>query len=103
MDAVKSIKSILNLEDDSYDSELSVYLELAQTEIIAWSFGKDSTLTELPTWTQPVQIMAVVSGWNQKGRGLYEQLFCQPLWSDQRCRFRSDSGKGHDTERGGWQ
>ena len=67
MDALTSIKSILGIEDDSCNSELSVYLELAQTEIIAWSFGKNSELTELPAWTQPVQIMAVVSGWNQKG------------------------------------
>lgn len=67
MDALTTVKTILGITDNSCDSELSVYLSMAQTEIIAWTFGGNAQMTEIPEWTQPVQVMAVVTAWNQKG------------------------------------
>lgn len=56
------IQAILGTTED-----ISVYLNLAQQELLCWVFGKDTELTELPTWLEPVCIMAVVTGFNQNG------------------------------------
>lgn len=64
MSVLENVKAILNI-DDSEDEKLGVYLNMAKTEILAWSF--DNTEIELPLWCEPIQVMAVVSGYNQQG------------------------------------
>lgn len=49
------------------DVDVSVYLSLAQAEVLSWVYGKDHQLEELPAWLEPVTIMAVVVGFNQSG------------------------------------
>ena len=59
----EQIKAILG--DENLD--VSVYLDLAQTELLSWCYGKNTTLTEVPTWLQTVCVMAVVTAFNQSG------------------------------------
>lgn len=58
----EKIKAILGTEED-----VSVYLDLAQTELISWVYGKNSTLEELPSWLEPICVMAVVTAFTQSG------------------------------------
>lgn len=58
----EKIKTILGTDED-----VSVYLDLAVKELISWVYGKNSTLTELPTWLEPVCVMAVVTALTQSG------------------------------------
>ncbi len=67
MAAIDKAKSILGFTDTEHDEELSVYLELAEQELLVWTYGKSSSLTELPSWLEPIQVMAVVTGYNQQG------------------------------------
>lgn len=67
MAALNTVKSILGFTDDSHDTELSVYLDMAEQELISWTYGKSSDLTALPSWLEPIQVMAVVTAWNQIG------------------------------------
>lgn len=67
MAAIDKAKSILGFTDTEHDDELSVYLELAEKELLVWTYGKSSSLTELPSWLEPIQVMAVVTAWNQRG------------------------------------
>lgn len=64
---IDNVKSILGFTDDSHDAELSVYLDMAEKELLTWTYGKDNTQTELPSWLEPIQVMAVVTGFNQRG------------------------------------
>lgn len=64
MNVLESVKAILNI-GDSEDTTLEVYLEMAKQEICAWVFGAE--LETLPSWVEPIQVMAVVTGWNQRG------------------------------------
>ena len=67
MAALDSVKSILGFTDDTHDDELSVYLGMAEAELLTWTYGKETELTELPSWLEPIQVMAVVTAWNQRG------------------------------------
>ena len=67
MAAIDKTKSILGFTDTEHDNELSVYLELAEQELLVWTYGKSSSLIELPSWLEPIQVMAVVTAWNQRG------------------------------------
>ncbi len=58
----EKVKAILNTDED-----VSVYLDLAKQELITWCYGKNSELTELPSWLEPVCVMAVVTAFTQKG------------------------------------
>lgn len=49
------------------DIDVSVYLSLAQTELLAWVYGKNHTLEEVPDWLKTVCVMAVVTAFNQSG------------------------------------
>ena len=64
---IETVKTLIGLNSESADAEIQVYLDLAEQEILTWTFGKDTMLTETPSWLEPVQIMAVVVGFNQKG------------------------------------
>lgn len=67
MAAVNDVKAILGFTDDSHDAELSVYLSLAEQELLTWTYGKSPEVTDLPSWLEPIQVMAVVTAWNQQG------------------------------------
>lgn len=67
MAALNDVKAILGFTDDTHDAELSVYLDMAEKELLIWVYGKDTDLESLPSWLEPIQVMAVVTGYNQKG------------------------------------
>lgn len=67
MAALDKVKNILGFTDTEHDSELSVYLELAEQELLVWTYGKNSSFTALPSWLEPIQVMAVVTAYNQRG------------------------------------
>ena len=67
MDALNTVKTIMKITDNSLDADLSVYLNLANAELLNWTYGENTTLTEIPDWLVPIQIMAVVTGYNQQG------------------------------------
>lgn len=67
MAALDKVKNILGFTDTEHDAELSVYLELAEQELLTWTYGKNSSFTALPSWLEPIQVMAVVTAYNQRG------------------------------------
>ena len=64
---IDKIKLMLSSSITPSDDVLNVYLGLAQDEILAWTFGRDTELTAVPTWLEPIQIMAVIVGINGNG------------------------------------
>lgn len=66
MSALEQVKAILGTNKPS-DEVLSVYLDMATQELLVWVYGKDTELTTLPSWLEPIQVMAVVTGVNQRG------------------------------------
>ena len=64
---IETIKTLIGWNSDNADSEIQVYLDLAEQEILTWTFGKNNALMQIPNWLEPIQIMAVVVGFNQKG------------------------------------
>lgn len=64
---IDTIKTLICWDSESADAEIQVYLNLAEQELLTWTFGKNTSLSEIPSWLEPVQIMAVVVGYNQKG------------------------------------
>lgn len=67
MATLDKVKSILGFTDDTHDAELSVYLDMAEQELLTWTYGKNSSFTDLPSWLEPIQVMAVVTAYNQRG------------------------------------
>ena len=63
---LNKINAILSTTDVS-DEVLEVYLDMATNEILIWTFGRDTELTDIPTWLEPIAIMAVVVGVNGNG------------------------------------
>ena len=63
---LNKIKAILSAMDIS-DEVLAVYLDMAKNEILIWTFGRDTELTDIPMWLEPIAIMAVVIGVNGNG------------------------------------
>lgn len=63
---INKIKAILSTMDVG-DEVLAVYLDMAKNEILIWTYGKDTELTALPSWLEPIAIMAVVIGVNGNG------------------------------------
>ena len=57
MAALDKVKNILGFTDTEHDAELSVYLELAEQELLVWTYGKNSSFTDLPSWLEPIQVM----------------------------------------------
>lgn len=64
---INTVKTLISWNSAKADEEIQVYLDLAEKELLTWTFGKDTSLTAIPSWLEPVQIMAVVVGYNQKG------------------------------------
>lgn len=62
---LENVKKILGITDTTEDAALEVYLNMAKTELLAWTMG--DTALELPSWLEPIQVMAVVTGYNQQG------------------------------------
>lgn len=68
MDALTTVKAILSPMDyKPSDDVLNVYLDMAKEEILVWTFGRDTELSEVPGWLVPIQTMAVVVGINGIG------------------------------------
>lgn len=63
---LNKIKAILSTTDIS-DEVLAVYLDMAKNEILIWTYGRDTELTDIPMWLEPIAIMAVVIGVNGNG------------------------------------
>lgn len=63
---LNKIKAILSTTDVG-DEVLEVYLDMATNEILIWTFGRDTELTDIPMWLEPIAIMAVVIGVNGNG------------------------------------
>lgn len=63
---LNKIKAILSTTDVG-DEVLEVYLDMAKNEILIWTFGRDTELTDIPMWLEPIAIMAVVIGVNGNG------------------------------------
>lgn len=63
---LNKIKAILSATDAD-DEVLEVYLDMAKNEILIWTFGRDTELTDIPSWLEPIAIMAVVIGVNGNG------------------------------------
>lgn len=64
---VETVKTLIGWNGQGAENEIKVYLDLAEQELLTWTFGKNTELSEIPSWLEPVQIMAVVVGYNQKG------------------------------------
>lgn len=64
---INTVKTLISWNSAKADEEIQVYLDLAEQELLTWTFGKDTELVDVPSWLEPVQIMAVVVGYNQKG------------------------------------
>ena len=63
---LNKIKAILSTTDVA-DEVLEVYLDMAKNEILIWTYGRDTELTDVPMWLEPIAIMAVVVGVNGNG------------------------------------
>lgn len=64
------VKSLLNLDDDSEDDRISVYLRAAQNEIVGWRYSyseRYSTEMPIPEEYEMTQIYAVIAGYSQSG------------------------------------
>ena len=64
---IETVKTLIGWIGEGADDEIKVYLDLAEQEILTWTFGRSTSLSHIPSWLEPVQIMAVVVGYNQKG------------------------------------
>ena len=49
MSVLTNVKAILNITDDTQDALLGVFLNMAKTEILAWTFGKNTTKENIPS------------------------------------------------------
>lgn len=70
---VRVIKTLLDIpqEDTTLDNEISVYLDMAASEILNWMYinkpSRRSEVTAVPQRYEMVQLEAVTSGYNHKG------------------------------------
>ena len=67
MNALETVKAMISSSPEVPDEVLGVYLNMAQEEILYWTFGRDTELTEVQSWLVPIQTMAVVIGINGNG------------------------------------
>ena len=68
MNAFETVIMMLSsMADPPGDEAINVYLEMAKEEILNWTYGADTELTEVPSWLVPIQTMAVVVGINGNG------------------------------------
>ncbi len=67
---LEMLKTILDIpsSDSSEDSRLTVYLSIAEREIIGWRYSYSSqTVETVPAEYEMVQVFAVVAGYSQSG------------------------------------
>lgn len=64
---IDKIKALISFSPLPSDDVINVYLDMAKDEILFWTFGRDTELTEVPTWLEPIQMMSVVIGINGNG------------------------------------
>jgi len=67
---LEMLKTILDIpsSDSSEDSRLTVYLSVAEREIIGWRYSYSSqTVETVPAEYEMVQVFAVVAGYSQSG------------------------------------
>jgi hypothetical protein len=67
---LEMLKTILDIpsSDSSEDSRLTVYLSVAEREIIGWRYSYGSqTVETVPAEYEMVQVFAVVAGYSQSG------------------------------------
>ena len=69
MNAMDTVKAMISssMPEPVSDEVLEVYLDMAKEEILYWTFGRDTELTDVPAWLVPIQAMAVVVGINGIG------------------------------------
>ena len=68
MNATDMVNMMLSsMSDPPGEEAIAMYLEMAKEEILNWTYGKDTVLTEVPSWLVPIQTMAVVVGVNGNG------------------------------------
>lgn len=61
------VKLMLGDEPGLQDKVLTAYLKAAAKEIIAWRYGGNTTITEVPAEYEMTQVHAVVIGYSQRG------------------------------------
>lgn len=66
---ISKVKAILGIDGNSEDTLIGTYVDLAESEILAWMYnGKTpTTVTTVPTKYETTQIMSVVSGYTIRG------------------------------------
>lgn len=63
-----NVKSVLGLTNTTQDTQLSAYLSLAKSEILAWMYPTiPDDVTDVPSKYEVTQVMAVVAGYNLQG------------------------------------
>ena len=63
-----TVKTILDISDNTKDELLTTYLDMAKREILAWRYADGADAPEdVPAEYEPVQIQAVVNGYTQSG------------------------------------
>ena len=69
-DKLAKVKAVLNIANDSLDTTLTAYLDIASREIISWRYSlapSETVPTEVPVEYEMTQVMAVVTGFTQRG------------------------------------
>lgn len=64
------LKTLLKIEDNTLDDTLTVYLQLAQHEILSWMYTHYADIpenAEMPSKYDGIQIQAVIAGYNLQG------------------------------------
>lgn len=63
------LKTFLKIAGTASDTELSVYLDFAKREILAWLYSGNTPtdVTDVPTQYETVQVMACVVGYGLSG------------------------------------
>lgn len=66
---IAQIKAIMRITDDEQvqDSEISVFLDFAEKEIISWVYSGNNAPETMPEKYEPTQMMAVVVGFTVSG------------------------------------
>lgn len=63
------LKTFLKITGTASDTELSVYLDFAKREILAWLYSGNTPtdVTDVPAQYEPTQVMACVAGFGLQG------------------------------------
>ncbi len=65
---VEMVKSLLDITDTSEDARITVFLTVAEKEILSWRYSLSSQKVEsVPTEYEMTQVFAVIAGYSQSG------------------------------------